>query len=122
MGAEATRRSSERIGVRIGRGGKVAERAGDGGRGSQMETGVCPPVDAVSKTNSTARRGLAIIPDVFFVTLAGLFSHNNSDLQPFPEKQVHDHATAKGSDCSCRCGSDFVFDVDSVAFTESQCR
>ena len=35
-------RGGEGISVRTGRGGKVGERAGDGGRGLQIETGVGP--------------------------------------------------------------------------------
>ena len=35
-------RGGEGIGVRTRRGGKVGERAGEGGRGLQIETGVGP--------------------------------------------------------------------------------
>ena len=38
-------RGGEGISVRTGRGGKAGERAGDGGRGLQIETGVGPAKD-----------------------------------------------------------------------------
>src|SRR5205809_722649 len=35
-------RAGEGIGVRTGRAGNISKRAGDAGRGLQIETGVCP--------------------------------------------------------------------------------